>query len=551
MNPSLSAVFGRAPEPWLDFDPLRRRPARGRAAAATANPLASWAAMRMLRLGGSAVDAAVAAQAMLTLVEPNASGIGGGALLLLHHRGETTCIDGLSTAPARVTARLTRDFDGREIDPARASYGGRTAGVPGALRALEMAHRRFGRLGWAALFEPAIEAAEAGYPFSPYLRRMLVENPGVRALPTARALYEDAAGHLPPAGARLHNPALAASLRLIAEAGADGLHTGPLARDIVAALAADAFPGTLSEADLAGYAPVERALLRFSVGALSVAAAPLPAYGGVCVGQIAGIAAACGMAPLGRVPSAEQVHILAEAGRLARAERFGFADPDPIAGGAAALLDPGYLAERARLIRPDRRLDPLPEGRGAVLGGSMTSHLAVTDADGLVVSMTTTINQNFGSRVMAGGFWLNNVLTNFAADPLADGRIDPNAMAPLQRARTTIAPLLAFDATGRPVAALGAGGGYKIIGFVANALLRLSAGLRDPQALLAAPHAIGWNDTTELEPPLAALAAPLAARGHAVEAHRLEGGAQALIWDGDDVLAGGDPRRDGAGMAMG
>lgn len=551
MIPSLSAVLGRTPESWIDFDPLRRRPARGRAAVATANPLASWAAMQMLHQGGSAVDAALAAQAMLTLVEPNASGIGGGALLLIHHAGTTTCIDGLSTAPARVTARLTQDFDGREIDAERASYGGRTAGVPGALRALERAHRRFGRLGWSAAFGPAIEAADAGYPFSPYLRRMLVENPAVRALPAARALYEDASGHLPPAGTRLRNPALAASLRLIAEQGADGLHGGALARAIVQALAADALPGTLSEADLAGYAPVERPLLRFPLGALTVMAAPLPAYGGVSAGQITGIAALCGLAALGPVPDAAQAHVLAEAGRLARAERFGFAEPDPIEGGAAALLEPGYLAERARLIRPDRRIDPLPEGRGAVLGGSMTSHLCIADAEGLVVSMTTTINQNFGSRVMAGGFWLNNVLTNFAADPMADGRADPNAMAPGRRARTTIAPLLVFDAAGRPVAALGAGGGYKIIGFVANALLRLAGGQRDPQALLAAPHAIGWSDTTELEPPLAHLAPPLTARGHTVQTHRLEGGAQALVWDGDLVLAGGDPRRDGAGMAMG
>jgi gamma-glutamyltranspeptidase/glutathione hydrolase len=547
---SLAPVFGRAPEPWLDFDPLRHCPARGSAAAATANPLASWAAMVILRQGGSAVDAAIAAQAMLTLVEPNASGIGGGALLLIHRDGQTTCLDGLSSAPSRVTARLTLDFDGHEIPADRASFGGRTAGVPGALRALETAHRRYGRLPWRALFAPAIESAEAGYPFSPYLRRMLVENPGVRALPAARALYEDAAGRLPPAGTKLRNTALAASLRMVAEGGADALHAGPLAREMVRALAEDRFPGTLTEADLAGYAAVERPVLRFRLGDLTVLAPPLPAYGGISAGQIAVMVAACGVGSLGLVPSAAQAHVLAEAGRLARAERFGFAEPDPIAGGAASLLDPAYLAQRAGLIRPDRCLAALPEGLGAVLGGSMTSHLCVADAQGMAVSMTTTINQNFGSRVMAGGFWLNNVLTNFAADPLAGGRADPNAMAPGRRARTTIAPLLVLDAQGRLLAALGAGGGYKIIGFVANALLRLAGGLRDPQAMLAAPHVIGWNEATELEPGLAAHAAPLARLGHAVQTHRLEGGAQALIWRAGAVLAGGDPRRDGAGMAM-
>lgn len=541
---------GHALEPWLDFDPLRRRPARGSAAAATANPLASWAAMRMLRQGGSAVDAAIAAQAMLSLVEPNASGIGGGALLLIHANGRTICLDGLSTAPARVTARLTQDFDGSEIPPDRASFGGRTAGVPGALRALAVAHRRFGRLPWRDLFADTIERAEAGYPFAPYLRRMLRDTPGMRALPAARALYEGAAGTLPEAGAMLRNPALAASLRLLAEGGADAFYTGPLAREMVRALAADHFPGTLTEADLAAYQVVERTPMRFALGDCTVLTGPLPAYGGLAAGQIIGIAAARGLTGLGHAPSAEEVHLLAEAGRLAQAERFGYAEPDRIAGGAQSLLDPGYLAERAGLIRPDRRIVPLPEGRGAVLGGSMTSHLCIADAEGMAVSMTTTINQNFGSRVMAGGFWLNNVLTNFAADPLADGRRDPNAMAPFRRARTTIAPVLVLDAQGRLLAALGAGGGYKIIGFVANALLRLAGGQRDPQALLAAPHAIGWGATTELEPALAPLAAPLAARGHAVATARLEGGAQALIWHQGDVLAGGDPRRDGVGMAM-
>ena len=554
MMPVLTA-FGREAEAWIDVDPTRRVAARGRAAAATANPLASWAALRMLRAGGSAVDAAVAAQAMLTLVEPNASGLGGGAIVLVHQAGATLCLDGLATAPARVPVRLATDFDGRSVPPDRAIYGGRTVGVPGALRALERAHRQFGRLAWAALFEPAIELAEQGYPLSPYLWRSLHENPAVRDTGFAQAQYCGGDDAVLPPGSVLRNPALAASLRSIAEDGAAALYEGALAEAVVRAACDDPFAGTLTAADMASYAPVARAPLRFTVGGLTVLAAPLPAYGGLAAAQIVAFAQRMGVSSLGVDLSANAVHVLAEAGRLAFADRWPYADPDHAPADVAQLLDPAYLDARAALLHPVRRTDRIVPGRGRELGASMTSHLCVADERGQVVSMTTTINQNFGSRIAVGGFWLNNVMTNFAAEPVLRGRLrpdlaDPNAMAPFKRARTTIAPMIVLDEAGQPLAALGAGGGYRIIGYVANALLRLAGGMRDPQAILAAPHALNWSGISEVEPSLDRHVRELSARGHWVHVRRMDGGTQCLVLENGTVRAAGDPRRDGVGMAL-
>lgn len=549
------AAFGRVAESWIDLDPSRRRPAAGRAAAATAHPLASWAAMGVLKDGGSAVDAAIAVQAVLTVVEPHASGIGGGAVLLVHADGRTVCLDGLASAPARVTRRLATDFDGRTVPAERAMYGGRTVGVPGALRMLAAAHRRFGRLAWDRLFAPAIAFAAEGYPLSPYLWRGLQENPAVRDTAAARALYCSEGGAALPPGSIIRNPALAATLAAIAADGAEAFHDGPVAAAMIRAVQADPFPGTLAAADLAAYAPAERVPLRFDFRGLTVLAAPLPAYGALAVAQIVAIAERLGVAGLGADLSADEVHVLAEAGRLAVTDRWPYADPDFAPVDIAPLLDPDYLDVRSALVDLSRRSDRFPPGRGRELGASNTSHLSIADARGQVVSMTTTINQGFGSRIAVGGFWLNNVMTNFAAEPVLRGRSgrewhDPNAIASGKRARTTIAPMIVLDAAGRPLAALGAAGGYRIIGYVANALLRLAAGWRDPQALLAAPHALSWNGITEMEPPLDRHMADLAARGHWVHARRLDGGAQCVVLERDTVLAGADPRRDGLGMAL-
>ncbi len=552
--PPLLLALGRRLEPWIDFDPLRIRPARGNAAAATANPLASRAAVDVLRRGGAAIDAGIAAQAVLTVVEPNASGLGGGALVLATTGApfEVLAFDGLSTAPARVPARLVRDFDGRAVPGDRAMFGGRTVGVPGALRALEMAHARLGRLPWAALFEAAIALAENGFPLAPTLQRTLQECPAVRGETMARELFCDAEGVPLSAGTVIRNPALARTLRAVADGGANAFYLGEAAGRICGAAAADWFSGTLTPADFSRYRAVERTPVRFDLAGCAVATGPLPAFGGIAAAQIAGIAARAGASRLGEAMTEDEIHVLAEAGRLAYADRAAYAaDPDFAPADTAALLASGYLDSRAGEIDPHGRAEDIGAGVAAEPeGASMTSHIVAADAAGRVVSITTTLNQNFGARVSVDGFYLNNALTNFAPNPRPRHPGARNGMTPGKRPRTSIAPCIVFDPTGRVLAALGAGGGNRIPGTVANALLRLAGGMRDPQAILAAPQALNWSGVTEIEPPLEPHGAALARRGHWMVCRRFDTGAQCLIRDGGAWLAGGDPRRDGVGMAV-
>ncbi|MCX7382909.1 MAG: gamma-glutamyltransferase [Alphaproteobacteria bacterium] len=340
----------------------------------------------------------------------------------------------------------------------------------------------------------------------------------------------------------------------MAEGGAEEFYTGETARRMVAAVRGDAFDGRMTLADLAGYRAIERAAPCFGLGAWRVATAPLPAYGGIAAGQLIGIAARLGITGIGAVLSEQEIHLLAESGRVAFADREHYADPDHVADGrgvdVATLLSPDYLARRARHIDPLRRNDRIPAGHTDGLGGSMTSHVSIADGAGQMVAMTTTINQNFGARISVGGFYLNNALTNFALQPISHGRRVANAMAPGKRPRTSIAPCIVMDADGRAVAALGAGGGFRIIGYVANALLRLAGGMRDPVAIVAAAHAMNWSGSTEIEPVLAHHAAGLVGRGHFVVTRRFDGGTQMVLADGGDWLAAGDPRRDGVGVVL-
>lgn len=538
-----STAYGRALEPWIDGDLARRRSGFGRCVAATANPLASHAALEMMREGGSALDAAIAAQMVLTAVEPNASGIGGGAMLLVAEGADVAAYDGLSAAPGLVTDRLGRDFDGRMVPAERTAFGGRTVGVPGVLRALELAHAAHGTLPWARLFEPAILLCEAGYPLSPYLLRAMQESPGIAVEPMARALFlED--GRMRPAGSVVRNPALARTLRLVAEEGADVFYQGEIAHDMCRVVSGDLFPGTLDAADLASYRAVKRTPAQYRHGGLTVLGGPLPTFGAIAVGQLLGVAARHGVESIGTMLSAREIHVLVEAGRLAFADRAAYAgDPAMHPIDEAALLDPAYLDARARLLDPDRRGQAMRAGTD----GSMTSHLSIADGRGQVVSMTTTINQNFGARLSVGGFYLNNVMTNFADQPMEGGRLSVNAMAAQARPRTSIAPCVVLDAKG-VLAAIGAGGGGRIVGYVANALLRLASGMRDPQAILAAPHALNSAGIAEIEPDLEEHAPALLGMGHWVMPQRHDGGTQAIIRQNDGWAAGGDPRRDGVGM---
>ncbi len=559
------AASGRADKPgWT----------AGRFMVAAAHPLAAEAGARMLRAGGSAVDAAVAVQMVLTLVEPQSSGIGGG-LFLVHHDGRRVqAYDGRETAPAAATPDLFL-HEGRPMDFAQAVVGGRSVGVPGALRALELAHRRHGRLPWRMLFEPAIELAEGGFAVSPRLATLLAQ-PGARGLlhdANAAAYFFDASGAPRRAGDRLRNPALAATLRRVAAQGASALHEGVLAQAIVDAVRGHAAnPGRLSLADLAGYRALEREPLCFAWLAWRLCGMPPPSSGALAIGQMLGVLAHFDVAALkpvrrgdGWEAAPRAVHLFSEAGRLAFADRARHvADPDFAEVPVRALLDPAYLRGRAALIG-ERSMGRAPAGepvpasialaddRSAELPS--TSHVSIADAHGNVLAMTTSIENAFGAQLMVGGFLLNNELTDFSFVPSADGRPVANRVEPGKRPRSSMAPMLVFERDGgRPAMSLGSPGGPLIINYVAKALLATLAWGMDLQQAAALPNFGSRNGPTELEQGFAspALVEALRARGHEVAVHPQTSGLQGLqrvVRDGEALWFGAaDPRREGVAV---
>lgn len=558
---------------------------------ATAHPLATQAGIEVLRAGGSAVDAAIAAQFVLTLVEPQSSGIGGGLFMLLSDgRGRVQALDGRETAPAAATERLFLQADGEPMPFAQAVVGGRAVGVPGAVRALEAAHRVHGRLPWPRLLEPAIRLAEEGFEVTPRLARLL-RDPSAAALardPGGAALYLDSGGQPLAPGARLRNPALADTLRRLAAGGADAFYRGPIAEAIVRAVQGHPVnPGGLSMQDLAGYEARWRDPICTDYRRFRVCGMPPPSSGGLAIAQMLGMLEAIDRrggvplsalvprpAPFGLEPSPEAVHRLAEVGRLAFADRGRYvADTDwaPLPGGSpAALLDPGYLARRAALVgerslgraEPGQPLaQPLAWADDRQLGGGGTSQVSVVDAFGQAVSMTTTIEAAFGAQIVVRGFLLNNQLTDFSFRPQESGRPVANRVEPGKRPRSTMAPTLVFErlegepgGLGALMLVAGSPGGSGIVPYVAKLLVAtLDWGL-DVQSAIALPNAGSRNGPTELERARVtpSLIQALRERGHEVAVLPQTSGAQAIqrreaVVEGRRVrwYGGADPRREG------
>lgn len=546
-----------------------------RYAVAAANPLAAEAGRQILQAGGSAVDAAIAVQMVLGLVEPQSSGIGGGALLLHWDGARLDAWDGRETAPAEADENLFLAADGQPLAFMDAVVGGRAVGVPGAVRMLEAAHRAHGRLPWAVLFVPAIELAEQGFAVSPRLRQMLAADPRLRDDPAAAALYYRADGTPLPVGSRLRNPALAAVLRRIAREGSSALHEGPVARDLVTRVREHPHnPGRLQLADLQGYQPLRReALCQLWLEQYRVCGFPPPSSGLISQMQILGLLEQ--LPALARPleddqPSAEFLHRYSEAAKLAFADRAQYlADPaftPAPAGDWRSLLATDYLKERAALIG-ERSMgvashgtpggQPLawaPQGEQPEYG---TSHISIIDAQGNAVAMTSSIEQAFGARLLSdggsglpGGFLLNNQLTDFALVPRdAQGRPVANRVEPGKRPRTSMSPTLVFDAaSGALLASLGAPGGPGIIHFNAKTLLGLYAWQLDTQQAIDLGNFVNFNGPSVLEagrfPPETLDA--LRQRGHQVAERALPSGIQAIRRTDDGLLQGGaDPRREG------
>lgn len=535
---------------------------------AASHPLAAEAGLRMLRDGGGALDAAIATQMVLTLVEPQSSGIGGGALLLhwSAEERELEAWDGRETAPAAAPPTLFLRADGTPMPFMEAVVGGRSVGVPGVARMLQEAHRAHGRLAWPRLFEPAIALAEEGFPVSTRLAgQIAADRERLARDPAARAYFFLPDGSPVPEGHRLRNPALADTLRAIAARGADALYRGPIAEDIVAAVQGHANAGTMALEDLSSYAPRQRQPVCAPYRRWQVCGFPPPSSGGIAVAQILGVLEHFdlrGIAP----DSADAAHLLAEAGRLAFADRNLYvADDDFVRVPRRGLLDPAYLLMRAQLVDINRALPevragnpPWREAAAQPLAPQPdqpefgTSHMSILDSSGNAVSMTTTIEAEFGSRVMVRGFLLNNELTDFSFRPEVDGRPVANRVQGGKRPRSSMSPTFVFDAEGRLHAIVGSPGGARIIGYVAQALVAMLDWGLDPQAAVELPHVgVVGAATVDLEAGTSAadLAPVLQERGFRTEARAMTSGLQAIRVSPDGAISGGaDPRREGVAI---
>lgn len=529
---------------------------------AAANPVAAQAGLDVLRRGGSAIDAAVAVQMALNVVEPQASGIGGGGLMLYYDAASRRLhyYDGRETAPAGATPGMFLGEDGKPLPFMTAVNGGQSVGVPGLLRLLELAHARHGTRPWNELFAPAIALAENGTPVPPRLAGLLQNEQFLKLDAQARAVFYRADGSPLQAGEPLVQKALAATLRLIAREGADAFYAGPLAEAIVARVrSAERRPGTLGLADLASYKVVEAEALCGPYRLRKVCAAPPVSSGGLALLQMLGMLERFELAAL-EPTSPQAAHLLAEASRLAFADREAWVgDPAFVEVPTAKLLAADYLAARAAQIDPQRahqgkalpgKLALAPPPPGATSEIPATSHMSIVDDAGNVVSFTTTIEAAFGSRLMVAGFLLNNELTDFSFLPEVDGRPVANAIAPGKRPRSSMTPAIVFDAEGAPVMAIGSAGGPTIIGAVLKSVLGVIDWKLDIQAAIDLPLVLNFNGPTLLEKDAwpADTAASLVALGHETRFIPVPSGLHGLLRGPAGWQGGADPRRDGVAL---
>ncbi len=553
-----------APEGALAF--TAKNPAyASREMVVTANPLASEAGFEVLRRGGSAADALVAVQTVLGLVEPQSSGVGGGGFLVWYDAatGEVTTIDGRETAPASADADLFIGPDGQPLKFFHAVVGGRSVGVPGTVRLMEMVHKRHGKLEWESLFDDAIRLAEEGFSVSPRLAGLIEEDrKRLYEEPTTKAYFFDKDGQPLQSGHLLRNIDYAEAMRSIAQNGAGAFYDGAIADSIVNAVQLHPTnAGGLTAEDLAAYQAKERPPVCAPYRGYQVCGMGPPSSGALTIGQILAMVEPFDLSELGPHDPVSW-RILGDATRLAFADRDRYMADSDFVRMPTGLLDRDYLASRSALLIRQNALgeDEVKPGeppwdKAEMRTGGMeielpsTSHFVIVDRDGNVASMTSSIENGFGARVMASGFLLNNQLTDFSFVAEKDGAAVANRVEPGKRPRSSMSPTIILK-DGKPAFALGSPGGSNIIPYVATTIVALVDWNMNPQEAVSLPHLTNRFGTYDVEKGTAAEAMipDLEALGYKVEARDMNSGLHAVKFNGYGLSAGADPRREGVAL---
>jgi gamma-glutamyltranspeptidase/glutathione hydrolase len=527
---------------------------------AAANPYASDAGLNILKQGGSAVDATIAVQLVLTLVEPQSSGIGGGAFMLHWDKKnqQLTTFDGRETAPATATTDMFLDENGKTMPWIKAVVGGHSVGVPGVLASLKRAHEKYGKLPWAVLFNDAIELAETGFIVSPRLEKLVAMefNPGITKLPTIKH-YFFPDGKAIKAGQRLKNPKLAVVYRSIAKDGVDAFYQGWIAKKVVAAVQNSPIaPGRLTLDDMKNYQAKERAAVCGPYRQYQVCGMAPPSSGGISIIQLLGQLERFDLAKLS-ITDVEFAHLFTQSSRLAFADRDHYiADSSFVNVPTQGLIEKSYMAQRSTLINAEKdmgtALAGLPKGAEVQADDNAfelpsTSHISIVDQDGNAVSMTTSVEMGFGSAVMVEGFILNNQLTDFSLAPKRDGKWVANRLEPGKRPRSSMAPMMIFNQDNSLKLVVGSPGGSRIINYVAQTIIAILDWQLDPQSAISLPHITNRNNVTTLEKDtnLLELKPMLEEKGHKVMVRDLNSGIQVIELTDDSLLGGADPRREG------
>ncbi|MDT0602257.1 gamma-glutamyltransferase [Thalassotalea castellviae] len=531
---------------------------------AAANPYASKIGYNILAKGGSAIDAAIAVQLALTIVEPQSSGIGGGTFILHWENSgkKLTTFDGRETAPALATSDLFLDEQGKAIPWIKAVVGGRSVGVPGVLAALKKAHQQYGKLPWETLFKDAINLAERGFRVSPRLEKLVQMqfNPGISELPEIRR-YFFPNGRAIKAGDKLRNPKLAKVFRSLAKEGTTPFYQGWIAEKIVSAVQHSSIaPGRLSLTDMKNYQAIEREPVCGPYRYYKVCGMAPPSSGGIAVIQI--------MSQLEpfqlhkrELEDVQTSHLYTQSSRLAFADRNRYiADNDFVDVPVSGLLSKDYLAERSKLINIHQdmgeALPGRPEASIALADDSAmelpsTSHISIVDDQGNAVSMTTSIEMAFGSAVMVEGFILNNQLTDFSLSPKVNGKLVANRLEPLKRPRSSMAPMMVFEGEKLKLV-VGSPGGSRIINYVTQTILAMLDWKLDPQQAINLPKITNRNKVTTLEKgtSIVKLKSGLEAKGHNIAVRDLNSGLHVIEVKNNGLVGGADPRREGKVMGQ-